>query len=177
MRITKCLFKMTAKDNFIHICNLTTNVMGLRKGSLSYKSRKQELQIPRMVAAIIGRTEEGINHTIIAEVLNRHRASIYHYEKTHQGNYTWAKYRDIFNKVYMVYKQIEQSKKVFIDKYFMKEFLLKNGVKESPRNEAHILIKSNKIEVIITTSYLDFSNQLENIKFALKDYKYEMQIL
>jgi len=171
------LFKMTAKDNFIHICNLTTSLMGLRKGSLAYKSRKTELQIPRMVASVIARTEEGIHHKVIAEVLNRDRSLIYHYEKTHKGNYTWGKYREVFNKVYLAYKKIEQSKKVFIDKHFMKEFLLKNGVKESPRNEAHILIKSNKIEVIITTSYLDFSNQLENIKFALKDYKYEMQIL
>ena len=168
---------MTAKDNFIHICNLTTSVMGLRKGSLAYKSRKTELQIPRMVAAIIGRTEEGINHSIIAEVLNRHRASIYHYEKCHQGHYTWEKYRDIFNKVYMAYKQIEQSKNVFVDKYYMKEFLLKNGIKESPKNEAQILIKSGRISAIISTSYMDFSNQLENVKFALRDYKYEMQIL
>ena len=168
---------MTAKDNFIHICNLTTNVMGLRKGSLAYKSRKTELQIPRMVAAVIGRTEEGINHSIIAEVLNRHRASIYHYEKCHQGHYTWEKYRDIFNKVYMAYKQIEQSKNVFVDKYYMKEFLLKNGVKESPKLEAKIMVKSGRVSIIIITSYMDFSNQLENIKFALRDYKYEMQIL
>ena len=168
---------MTAKDNFIHICNLTTSVMGLRKGSLAYKSRKTELQIPRMVAAVIGRTEEGINHSIIAEVLNRHRASIYHYEKCHQGHYTWEKYRNIFNKVYMAYKQIEQSKNVFVDKYYMKEFLLKNGIKESPKNEAQILIKSGRISAIISTSYMDFSNQLENVKFALRDYKYEMEIL
>ena len=168
---------MTAKDNFILICNLTTSVMGLRKGSLAYKTRKQEIQIPRMVAAVIGRIEEGISHTIIAEVINRHRASIYHYEKCHQGNYTWEKYRDIFNLVYMTYKQIEQSKKVFIDKYYMKEFLLKNGVKESPKLEAQIMIKSGEVDIIINTSYMDFSKQLENIKFALKEYKYEMKIL
>ena len=168
---------MTSKDNFIHICNLTTSVMGLPKGSLAYKSRKQNIQIPRMVAAVIGRIEEGISHTIIAEVINRHRASIYHYEKCHQGNYTWEKYRDIFNLVYMTYKQIEQSKKVFIDKYYMKEFLLKNGVKENPKLEAQIMIKSGEVDIIINTSYMDFSNQLENIKFALREYKYEMQIL
>ena len=168
---------MTAKDNFIHICNLTTSVMGLRKGSLAYKTRKQEIQIPRMVAAVIGRIEENINHAIIAEVLSRHRASIYHYEKCHQGNYTWEKYREVFNKVYMTYKQIEQSKKVFIDKHYMKEFLLKNGVKESPKLEAQIMVKSGSVSIIIMTSYMDFSNQLENIKFALQDYKYEMEIL
>jgi len=168
---------MTAKDNFKHICNLTTHVMGLRKGSLAYKTRKQEIQIPRMVAAVIGRIEENINHAIIAEVLNRHRASIYHYEKCHQGNYTWEKYREVFNKVYMTYKQIEQSKKVFIDKHYMKEFLLKNGVKESPKLEAQIMVRSGSVSIIIMTSYMDFSNQLENIKFALRDYKYEMEIL
>ena len=59
----------------------------------------------------------------------------------------------------------------------MKAFLLKNGVKESPKNEAQILIKSDNVEVIISTSYMDFSNQLENIKFALRNYKYEMTIL
>ena len=59
----------------------------------------------------------------------------------------------------------------------MKAFLLKNGVKESPKNEAHILVKSDNVEVIITTSYFDFSNQLENIKFALREYKYELKIL
>ena len=168
---------MTPKDNFIHICNLTTSVMGLRKGSLAYKSRKTEVQIPRMVAAIIGRIEENISHSVIAEVLNRHRASVYHYEKTHQSNYAWEKYRDVFNKVYMAYTQIENSKKVFVDKYYMKEFLLKNGVKENAKNEVRIMLKSGRIGVIITTSYMDFSNQLENIKFALRDYKYEMEIL
>lgn len=168
---------MTAKDNFKHICNLTTSVMGLRKGSLAYKSRKTEFQIPRMVAAVIGRIEENISHSVIAEVINRHRASIYHYEKCHQGHYTWEKYREVFNKVYMAYKQIEQSKKVFLDRHYMKEFLLKNGVKENIKNEVTIMLKSGRIGVVITTSYMDFSNQLENIKFALQDYKYEMQIL
>ena len=168
---------MTAKDNFIHICNLTTNVMGLRKGSLSSKSRRTELQVPRMVASIIGRIEENTPHSIIAEVINRHRATVYHYEKCHQSYYTWEKYREVFNKVYMAYKQIEQSKKVFIDKHYMKEYLLKNGVKESPKNETSILIKSGRVSIIIITSYMDFSNQLENIKFALIDHKYEIQIL
>ena len=168
---------MTSKDNFIHICNLTTTVMGLPKGSLANKSRKTEIQIPRMVASIIGRIEENISHSVIAEVINRHRASVYHYEKCHQGHYTWEKYREAFNKVYMAYKQIEQSKKIFIDKNYMKEYLLKNGVKESPKNETSIMIKSGSVSIIIITSYMDFSNQLENIKFALRDYKYEMQIL
>ena len=158
------LFEMTEKDNFIQICNLTTSIVGLEKGSLALKSRKQKLQIPRMVASIIGRLEEGISHTIISEVLNRHRTLVYHYEKMHKGNYVWKKYRDVFNKVYMAYKKIENGKKIFIDKYHMKEFLLKNGVKQSAKNEVNIMIRSGKVGVVIITSYMDFSNQLENIK-------------
>ena len=55
---------MTQKDNFKQICNLTTNVLGLRKGSLAYKSRRQELQIARMIAGVIARKEEGIKHLL-----------------------------------------------------------------------------------------------------------------
>ena len=77
----------------------------------------------------------------------------------------------------MTYKQIEQSKKVFIDKHYMKEFLLKNGVKESPKLEAQIMVRSGSVSIIIMTSYMDFSNQLENIKFALQDYNYNLEII
>ena len=58
----------------------------------------------------------------------------------------------------------------------MKEFLLKKGVKEHPKNEIQILIKSGKVGCGIKTSYLDFSNQVENIKFVLNkaNYKYEI---
>ena len=168
---------MTEKDNFLDICNLTTSVLGLRKGSLSQKSRKQELNIARQIAGVIGRIEEGIHHKIIAEVLKRDRSLIYHYEKKHSANYTWEKYRDSFNKVYMAYKQIDHTKQIFIDKYYMKSYLLKNGVKESEKQEVCILIRSGDVGTLIKTSYMDFSNQLEIIKLALKNHKYTMEIL
>jgi len=168
---------MTERDNFIQICDLTTNLMGLEKGSLALKSRKQHLQIPRMVASMVARIEDKIPHTIIADVLNRHRTLVYHYEKMHQGNYIWKKYRDAFNKVYIAYKKMESEKKIFVDKYRMKEYLLSNGVQQSKKSEVRIKILSGKVGVIITTSYMDFSNQLENIKFALQEYKYKMEIL
>tara|TARA_R100001530_G_scaffold133380_2_gene106701 strand:- start:317 stop:823 length:507 start_codon:yes stop_codon:yes gene_type:complete len=168
---------MTSKDNFKAICNLTTSVLGLRKGSLSYKSRRTELQIPRMVAAVIGRTEEDIHQSVIAEVLKRHRSLVYHYEKTHKGNYCWEKYRDVFNKVYMAYRQIAESKKEFYDRRYMKEYLKKKGVRENAKAEVSIQIKSGNVGVVIKTSYFDFSNQLENIKFALVDHKYTMEII
>ena len=77
----------------------------------------------------------------------------------------------------MSYKKIENSKKIFIDKYHMKEFILNSGVKQSKKNEVRILINSGDVSTILITSYMDFSNQLENLKVALKDYKYTMEII
>jgi hypothetical protein len=168
---------MTPKDNFIKICDLTTKVMGLEKGALGFKTRIQEIQVPRMVASVIARMEEGINHDIIADVLKRDRTLIYYYEKNHQANYTWETYRDTFNKVYMAYRKIEDEKEIFIDKNHMRKYLLSNGVRENEKQEAKIMVKSGNIEVVINTSYFDFSNQLENIKLALTNYKYQVKIL
>ena len=167
---------MTAKDNFKHICNLTTNILGLRKGSLSYKSRKRDLQFGRMVASMIARKEEGIKREIIAEELNRHRTLIYHYENAHDGNCTFPKYLDCYTKVLKAYYKLDNSKNIFNDPYIMKEFLLKKGVVEHYKNEIQILVKSGKVGCGIKTSYLDFSSQVENIKLALNkaNCKYEI---
>ena len=167
---------MTPKDNFVHICNITTKVLGLRKGSLSQKSRKQDLQIARMVASVIARLEEGMHHKTIAETLKRDRTLIYYYEEKHVGNYSWSKYRDAYNKVYLAYHRLENSKNVFNDPHIMREYLLKKGVKEHNKKEIMIVIKSGKVGTHITTSYFDFSNQLEKIKSILinGNYKYEV---
>jgi hypothetical protein len=167
---------MTEKDNFIDICNLTTSVMQLPKGALGLRSRKTQYSIPRMVASVIGLKEEGIHKKIIAEVINRDRSLIYHYEKNHQGNIRWKKYRDTFNKVYTAYQDLKASKKTFIDKFHLKEYLLTHGVSQSPKAEVIIRITSGKATTIIPTSFFDFSNQLEIIKFILKDYAYKMEI-
>ena len=167
---------MTSKDNFIQICDLTTNVMGLTKGALSFKSRILDLQIPRMVACVIARKEEEIHRKVIADVLNRDRTLIYHYEKTHKNNYAWKKYRDVFNKVYKAYKKLDDDKEEFISASHIKKYLLSNGVTENKKEEVTIVLKSKKVTVEIYTSYFDFSKQLENVKLALKNYKYSIEI-
>ena len=63
-------FKMTEETNFKAICNLTTRVMGLPNGSLSFKNRIRKIQVSRSVAGYIGLTEENINRKIIANVFN-----------------------------------------------------------------------------------------------------------
>jgi hypothetical protein len=163
------------RDKFIDICNLTTSVLGLKKGSLYYKSRKRHLVRARGIAAVIGKKEEGISLAVIAKVLRRDRLAVYHYNKVHEEKYTSPNddaYRIAYNKVYSMYYSLENSKETFQDMYMMKEYLKRNGVKESSKNEVNIFLRSGKVGCTIKTSYLDFSNQMENIKLALINYNW-----
>ena len=169
---------MTEEYNFKNLCNLTTSVLGLPKGSLALKSRKRPLQVARAIAGYIGRTEEGIHRTIIGKVLNRDRSLIYHYEYTHKGNYaTCSVYRKTFNLIFKAYKDIGGTKEVFLESAFMKSHLLKNGIKETLDSDVLLEVKSGQVKCVIKTSYFDFSNQLENVKLALKNYHYTIKII
>jgi hypothetical protein len=169
---------MTEEYNFKNICNLTTKLLGLPDDALALKSRKRPLQVARAIAGYIGRTEEDINQKIIGKVLNRDRTLIYHYENTHKANYANCEvYRNTFNKVYKAYKDIDGVKEVFIDGNFMKSYLLKNEVVETLDPEVILEVKSGQVKCKIKTSYFDFSNQLEIIKLALKNYHYTIKII
>ena len=169
---------MTEEDNFKNLCNLTTRVLGLPDGSLALRSRKRPLQVARAIAGYLGRTEEDIHRTIIGKVLNRDRSLIYHYELRHKPLYkTCPIYRDTFNKVYEAYKGIDGTKKFFVNKDFMKSYLLRNGVVETLDPDVFLEIKSSQVKSIIKTSYFDFSNQVENVKLALKNYHFTIKII
>jgi hypothetical protein len=169
---------MTEETNFKAICNLTTRVMGLTLGSLSFKNRTRKLQVSRAVAGYIGLTEENINRQIIAKVLNRDRAVTYHYENKHDKNFKHcAIYRDAFTKIYKEYKNIDGKKDIFISNRQMKSHLKLNKVIESDNSDVKIEVKSGKAICIIKTSYFDFSNQIENVKLALKDYHFTIKII
>ena len=169
---------MTAEDNFKNLCNLTTSVMGLRKGSLSQKSRRTELQIPRAVAAVISRLEDETHQTVIAKVLKRDRSLVYHYEKMHTSNYSsWEKYRDTFNQVYMAYISLTNDKKEFFDLQHLQDHLRQAGVIASNKHQTSIRIKCGKVGTDVKVSYRDFYNQLELCKLVLQDYKYEIEII
>ena len=169
---------MTEENNFKALCDLTTSVLGFAKGSLATKSRKRPLQVARSVAAYLGRTEEDIHRTIIGKVLNRNRSLIYHYERTHKGNYaTCAIYRNTFNAIYKAYKDIGGEKLFFLNGDFMKTHLLKKGVKETLDFNVILEVKSGQVKCKIKTSYFDFSNQLENVKLALTNYHFTVKII
>ena len=69
------------------ICHIATQICGLERGSLAYKTRKLQYTLPRSIVSNIARIDKGIHYNIIAKVLNRDRCSIYHYEKNHNDNY------------------------------------------------------------------------------------------
>jgi hypothetical protein len=168
---------MTEELNFKAICDLTTRVMGLPTGSLALKSRKRQLQSARSIAGYIGLTEEKIHRKVIAKVLNRNRCITYHYENKHKKNFKHCKiYRENFEKIYSFYKNIDDSKKVFVDSDLMKSHLLQNGVKETLKSDVRLEVKSGAIKCNIKTSYFDFSNQLENVKLAMTNYHYTVKI-
>jgi hypothetical protein len=167
--------KITDKEKFEHICNLTTSLVGLRKGSLGIKSRKQKIQLPRLIAANIGRLND-IHHRAIADVLNRDRSLIYHYENTHSTNYTsWKEYRKLFNLIYKAYEEIEDVKPAFLDGEGMKRHLLE-FVEESRPYQVEILINSGVVGCKIRTSFIKFSHTLKNIKFSLANYNHSIEI-
>ena len=168
---------MTAEDNFKNLCNLTTSIMGLPKGSLAYKSRKTELQIPRAATSVIA-TMDKIHCTVIAKVIKRDRSLIYHYNKMHNANYaTWGKYRTTFNQIYMAYTHLENAKKEFFDLQHLRDHLRQSGIYDSSKHQTIIRIKCGKIGTDIKVSYREFYNQLELCKLALQDYKYEIEII
>jgi hypothetical protein len=169
---------MIEEFNFKNICDLTTKLLGFPDDALSLKSRKRPLQVARSIAGYIGRTEEDIPPKIIAKVLNKNRTVIYHYERKHKKNYANCEiYRNTFNKVYKAYKSIEGDKDIFLDGDYMKSFLLKNKVTEVKIPDVFLEVKSGQVKCIINTSYFDFSNQLEFINLALKNYHYTIKII
>ena len=102
------LFNMTEKEKFESICDLTTNLVGLPKGSLALKCRKIKYQVPRMVAAMVARLEDETHRGTIAKVLGRDRTSVNHYERCHSSNYaSFPMYRETFIKVFMTPKKIQ----------------------------------------------------------------------
>ena len=58
----------------------------------------------------------------------------------------------------------------------MKKHLLISKVNESLQSDVKIEVKSGESICYINTSYFDFSNQIENIKLAMKNYHFTLKI-
>ena len=170
--------KMNKELKFQNLCNLTTSVLGLHKGSLAEKSRRQELQVPRAVASVIALTEDEVSHTQIGKVIKRDRSLIYHYAKMHQSNYaTFPRYRETFNKIYNAYSNFKEDENTFFDLAQLKDYLDEYDIVDSVKHQTTVKITSGRIVAEVKLSYKDFYNQLEMIKLALENFQYETEII
>ena len=55
--------------------------------------------------------------------------------------------------------------------------LFRNGVKESKNHNVILEIQSGGISCKVKTSYFDYSNQVENVNLAMKNYHYTIKII
>ena len=171
---------MIEEINFKILCDLTTNIVGLRKGSLSCKNREKKYQIPRSVAAVVARMIDKTHRTTIANELKRDRSLIYHYEKMHKKKYNailGAKYREVFNKVYNAYSNLQGAKRTFAGVNQLQQYLKENGIVNSEKYQTIIRVTSGRVEADIKVSYKDFYDMLEKCKFAMTDCNYNLEII
>ena len=146
----------------------------LPNDSLGSKSRKKEYQLPRNVVSVIARMQDNTRHNVIANIINRDRTNVYYYEKMHKSNYRESEqYRDMFNNIWKAYVDIPK----FANKTHLITHLKSHGIKNSKNYQVIIKIKSGNCTVNVRVNYRDFYKQLDLCKFALKDYKYDLDIL
>jgi hypothetical protein len=165
---------ITDEQTIKNIWEIATKVTGIRKEHLNSKTRKQNIHLARMVVSNISLIEKGIHYTTISEVLNRDRSSIYHYEKQHHNLYsTWDIYRRLFNKVYNAYTD---DKKTQLEKIDLIDLLKNAGVFNRQNPKVFIDVKVQEVSVRIKSTYKHFTEDVENIKRALKDFVHDIYI-
>jgi len=168
---------LTDEQEMKDLCEIATQICSLEKGSLSCKSRRKEYTLPRSIVAVLARKELGIHYNLVANILNRTRYSVYHYEKGHQANYqSWKDYRVLFNKIYNAYTDLRIPKKKFNEPSEMTEYLTDIGIRHSKNPEMYIVISTARWEVQIDTDCKSFSKNMELCKLALKDYNCKIYI-
>lgn len=168
---------MNKKDKFELICNLTTDFLNLKQGSLSEKTRKKNILIPRMVASLVGILSADIHPKIISDVLKRDRSTIIYYRSSHKYNFaTFPKYRELFLSIYNVYNEINNCRLFFKDRNDLEMYLIESNIVSEKKQQVEIKIISGKISKSVKTSYLSCDKLIKNIKESLKNYNYSIEI-
>tara|TARA_R110000824_G_scaffold89988_1_gene220242 strand:- start:1562 stop:2098 length:537 start_codon:yes stop_codon:yes gene_type:complete len=162
------------KSDLSLLCNLATQICGIRKGSLSRKGvgyKSEKYSVPRSVVSIIALKELGIHYNTISRQMNRHRTSIYHYEKKHESDYmSYPLYRETYNRIMSAHTDLRKNKKKFNGPSEMIKHLSMKGVKNSNDHGIKIHIKSEGFSVTVSSSFNDFSDNMRICNESLKDY-------
>jgi len=155
------------------IANRAAEVFNISLSALYSKTRRQEVQLVRMAISNLSR-HEGIHYNAIAEVLDRDRCSIYHYEIKHKDLYdVWPKYERVFNSLHA---DIYDNPRKTLNKSQMRKMLSKEGIRDNKRGRVGIYLTSGTSKYMINTRYSNFCKTAEVIKEVLGDYDYEMEI-
>ena len=73
------------------------------------------------------------------------------------------------------FKNIEDNKKQFVDKKHLKFFIEDElGLKNRKNPEVLVTINSGDLNYLLLSDCFNFSNQMEILKNALKDYKHKL---
>tara|TARA_R100000231_G_scaffold96171_1_gene71996 strand:+ start:212 stop:730 length:519 start_codon:yes stop_codon:yes gene_type:complete len=165
---------ITHEDEIHKLIETTAKVSGIDKMDILNKSRKQNINLARMVACNIARVDKKIHYTTIARVVNRTRSNIYHYERKHKIYYeTWPIYRNLFTQVYNAYTN---KKFLYLSKdMFLKE-LKKHNIFDVKQIQVRIYITAKNFKHTISSDYKTFTETIEKLKFILADYEHQINI-
>ena len=163
---------MKQTEEFNEILDLTSNIFNIDRNELISKDRSMHLAIPRNAAAVIGVKKAMLKKEIVAKGLNRHRTLIYHYLKNHKQFFKYHKpYAKGYLKILNAYKNIDVSRKQFIDKDEFKLFVEKINFKNAKKPDIIISVSCAKYNHNFLSSCFKFSDDIEIIKDAFKEYK------
>lgn len=163
---------MTDKEEFKHILDITCKAFNVTKEDIMTKSRKMDLAIARQVAAVIGIKDANIKRDIVAKEINRDRTGMYYYEKKHKEYFDWFQpYRKGYIKVLKEYKNINADKKQFISKAEFNMFIKGIKLNKFTKPDIIITVKYNKYRHDFLSNVFNFTNDMEILKTAFKDYK------
>ncbi len=171
---------MTDKQIVKDLCQLVCAIRGLAKGSLTkdllytVKSQEQKFVMPRMVVSNVARIHNRIHPDTIAYVLGKHRTTILAYRGVHENQLqTWHDYRMLFEKVLQKQQDLSDSKTQFSDVQELRSHLINAGVIFSNDPNTFIDVNTGKFTTCINTDLKNVGSNMEIIRIALQNYKFE----
>jgi hypothetical protein len=166
---------MKAKEEINYIIDVTCEAFNVNKAELLTKSRKMELAIPRIISAVVGIKEANIKKDTVAEALKRDRTGMYYYLKMHKDYFATHKpYMRGYMKVLKAYKKIDEDCKEFIYKREFNLFIKKMKFKNAKKPDIVITVTCGKYSNSFYSDCFNFTEDIEIIKLAFKDYKHKI---
>ena len=157
------------------IITLSAALGNVKKKDINGSSRKRPILIARAVAGNILMRVERFKPARLHQLINRDRASFYHYDRIHDKEYgLWDEYTELYDAVKEAYLgniNTDITKDKMTEIFFNSNIPLKVS-------EPGFIISFNigKTKEFIEVDSLDLSDTLDEIRAAFKDYDYDFNI-